>query len=39
MWYVTIDDIPPFDNLKFASLPKLYKDAKQRLRKDRETKS
>ncbi len=37
--YIEINDIPPFDNLKFASLPKLYKDAKQRLQREKETKS
>ncbi len=33
--YSEITDIPPFDNLKFSSLPRLYKDAKQRLKNDK----
>ncbi len=37
--YSEITDIPPFDNLKFSSLPRLYKDAKRRLENDEEKNS
>jgi REP element-mobilizing transposase RayT len=33
--YSEITDISPFDNLKFSSLPRLYKDAKRRQENDK----